>query len=906
VADRVRGTGCPYCNQGWTISAVRTFVSSLREHLTVLTPAELYVLFQQSGLADVTGKSRAFVKALATGRFPLCEVDKFLASQPSLVDQFLDGSQDTLEDLMATSEAVDDPEALPTTIAVRVANNDALSNEDIDQIVDTADQDLDVLPIIQTKDVLASLGYLLTSTADEEAVEFLISSALAKLWKHAFHNEEEAIAQGRQIRENEYAEQVRNRFLEEYTQATSLPIPPGYTFHDREGKRIEPNLMQRLIAVRVQNHRRVGNWSGTGAGKTLSALLASRVIGARLTVILCPNSVVGNNGWQQAIRESFPESIVQAKTFLPSFDTESSVSLGFRSAGAYEKPHYLILNYEAFQQETSEAQVRAFVQREQIDFIIIDEIHFTKQRTVENISRRRELVATLIGGAAERNPHLHVLGMSATPVINNLQEGKSMIELVTSIAHDDLDTRPTIANCMALYQHLIRLGIRWIPAYTTTCEEKSEEVDCSNFLDEIRALGRHGNPLALEQILTRARLPLIQQYLKENGGKTLIYTHNIQAIDRLLWETLVADGWRVGFYTGEEKSGLDDFLYGNLDVLIGSSAIATGINGLQEVCSHLVVNVLPWTAAEYEQIKGRVFRQGQQRPVTIYLPLTYAIVNGERWSWCESKMKLLRFKKTIADSALDGVVPEGHLRSPAQAYQNLMAWLKRLDSGDISLVTRSKIIVPLPQEDETEIQRRLRQYGAFSTMNHLWNQSRSETTHDRLQVNAEEWALYHTLYREQRKKWAVIPYEEMIRWCRLRSDKVIGDFGCGEALLSQALSGFHTVYSFDHIAINEDVIACDMVCVPLESETLDVAIFSLSLMGANFAEYLQEAHRTLKLDGLLHIIEATERFQNRDRFVRDLERLGFAVVRVEDKWKFTHIQALKTELTPPKLIELQF
>jgi hypothetical protein len=125
-------------------------------------------------------------------------------------------------------------------------------------------------------------------------------------------------------------------------------------------------------------------------------------------------------------------------------------------------------------------------------------------------------------------------------------------------------------------------------------------------------------------------------------------------------------------------------------------------------------------------------------------------------------------------------------------------------------------------------------------------------------------------------------------------------------LLAQALSGRHTVYNFDHVAINDDVIACDIAHVPLENETLDVAIFSLSLMGANFSDYLREAHRTLKLDGLLHIIEATERFHDRDSFVRNLEQLGFAIIRVEDKWKFTHIHALKTELTPPKLVELRF
>jgi hypothetical protein len=41
--------------------------------------------------------------------------------------------------------------------------------------------------------------------------------------------------------------------------------------------------------------------------------------------------------------------------------------------------------------------------------------------------------------------------MSATPVINNLQEGKSLIELVTGVAHADLGTRATVPNCMTLY-----------------------------------------------------------------------------------------------------------------------------------------------------------------------------------------------------------------------------------------------------------------------------------------------------------------------------------------------------------------------------------------------------------------------------------------------------------------------
>src|SRR5713226_6373395 len=101
-----------------------------------------------------------------------------------------------------------------------------------------------------------------------------------------------------------------------------------------------------------------------------------------------------------------------------------------------------------------------------------------------------------------------------------------------------------------------------------------------------------------------------------------------------------------------------------------------------------------------------------------------------------------------------------------------------------------------------------------------------------------------------------------------RSGYVIGDFGCGEAKLAEAVCDRHTVHSFDHVAMNENVITCDMAHIPLVDETLDVAIFSLSLMGANFADYLREAHRTLKLDGWLHIIEATSRFSNVEVFLR--------------------------------------
>jgi hypothetical protein len=287
------------------------------------------------------------------------------------------------------------------------------------------------------------------------------------------------------------------------------------------------------------------------------------------------------------------------------------------------------------------------------------------------------------------------------------------------------------------------------------------------------------------------------------------------------------------------------------------------------------------------------------------IPLTYAEINGQRWSWCESKMQRLHFKRSIADAAVDGVVPEGHLRTPAQAYQDLMAWLERLYTGELTMIPRERLAIPLPDGGPADAERRAHRYGDFSAMNRSWNQTRSTVIHERLEKNAEEWAHYHTLYREARRDWAVVPYEEMIRWCKKRSGYVIGDFGCGEAKLAEAYSDRHAVHSFDHVAMNDDVVACDMAHTHLDDEVLDVAIFSLSLMGSNITDYLKEAYRTLKLDGQLQIIEATSRFSDVSTFTAALGDLGFDVIGVTSMWKFTHIRAIKTDRRP-RPVEIAF
>jgi superfamily II DNA or RNA helicase len=66
--------------------------------------------------------------------------------------------------------------------------------------------------------------------------------------------------------------------------------------------------MQQYVAYKIKTNRCFGNFSGTGAGKTLSAILASRIVDSKMTVIICPNAIVDQ--WEKDIKNTFPDSVI--------------------------------------------------------------------------------------------------------------------------------------------------------------------------------------------------------------------------------------------------------------------------------------------------------------------------------------------------------------------------------------------------------------------------------------------------------------------------------------------------------------------------------------------------------------------------------------------------------------------
>jgi hypothetical protein len=51
-----------------------------------------------------------------------------------------------------------------------------------------------------------------------------------------------------------------------------------------------------------------------------------------------------------------------------------------------------------------------------------------------------------------KNKNVKVLAVSATPVINDLTEAKSLLEIITGKRYHDVETRPTTLNAVNMHQ----------------------------------------------------------------------------------------------------------------------------------------------------------------------------------------------------------------------------------------------------------------------------------------------------------------------------------------------------------------------------------------------------------------------------------------------------------------------
>ena len=126
--------------------------------------------------------------------------------------------------------------------------------------------------------------------------------------------------------------------------------------------------------------------------------------------------------------------------------------------------------------------------------------------------------------------------------------------------------------------------------------------------------------------------------------------------------------------------------------MIGTEPVGTGVDGLQYACNRLVIVSLPWTSAEYDQLIGRLCRQGSAfDKVEVIIPQVVLSHQGNVWSWDKQRWERIQWKKTLADAAIDGIIPQGELASPEvmqkKLREALQFWIQRVEKDSAIIYT---------------------------------------------------------------------------------------------------------------------------------------------------------------------------------------------------------------------------
>lgn len=518
------------------------------------------------------------------------------------------------------------------------------------------------------------------------------------------------------VESQKYRKHLLQTFANEYNQTLKTPIPEGYssrrvtpTGHEWV---LRPSLFQRKFAMEVEKSKNTPNgggymnWSGTGTGKTLAAILATRQVDAKETLLMCPASLVEQ--WKKEINAAYPEVEV---CVIKSSATMTPLSEN-------DKPRIWILNYDKLSgtdpadDSVAQTSARAAKQKDEdmklvlrrfagkVDAVVLDEVHQVKQRYVGSASQRKGQLTEFLKrervSCRKRGKNLSVVAMTATPVVNNMTEAYNLVEMVTG-KKPKFSMEHTLSNADAANKQMMQIGVRWTRKYPVELNRiQDKSVDLSEHSEaisaEIERLGRGGpiHPSHVERTLIKYKLPRITEIVKERlpSSPTIIYTEFVEGVSAPVAEHLRKEGLNVGVYTGsqsitERESVLNKFRSGELDALVASGPIATGVDGLQDACNNIVVASAPWTSAQDEQLTGRLLRTGQQESVTVtYLQTHIDTDSGIRWSWDKNRLSIIEMKRGLAEHVMDGRAAQVDTSDSAATKESLLRSLQDLKEND--------------------------------------------------------------------------------------------------------------------------------------------------------------------------------------------------------------------------------
>ena len=661
------------------------------------------------------------------------------------------------------------------------------------------------------------------------------------------------------------------------------------------------NDQQRLTIQTLKERDFFLNYSDTGAGKTKAAISAAFYLCAHHVLIFCPNSV--KETWRKQITEA---NFVDAKNVA--IDSIFSV---------YEDNDFTfeIFNYDKFNCDGhANVRIKSLLDSKRYDLVVFDEVHRLKNKNSETYKQIFKMVQIL----RKLNPNVKFLGATATPITTSNADLQGIYEMLSGKKADEL-TMGSLANKLINANKILETsGFGYFPKSKMHVRYNGIDSETlfapgtnGSVIFDTELANIDGTSIEEECIRNRNNISKIEELhmqLKFNAYKHLIrkgtviyteYTYGDQILMAL--KDLVEDTLHFSacIYSGDRKEteegvdSIEEFVGGRKDVLIGTKSMCEGVDGLQKVSNRVILHTVPSVWSVMHQLIGRFDRQGSNfidEGVDVFVPMVvFHLEGGRTTSFDKRRWKVAMFRKVKDDITKGGHLEEISLAEKEKMIDEVVAKLK--GKFEMTEVGREEIEVGDLDYDAPEWQR---QKSLISDFNRRGKVTNSGRLHKELTEKPEDWFEYHRARHENMKTWNEIPYEFIASQIK-NKNRVVADFGCGENLMRTFIPN-NKVYSFDHVAIDDTVIACDMAHTPLEDETIDIAVFSLALWGSNFEDYFKEAYRLLNYDGLMYIAEPSKSYNDEQRkeLIDMLKRNGFTPVgNIDDHGKFFYITVMK-------------
>jgi hypothetical protein len=277
----------------------------------------------------------------------------------------------------------------------------------------------------------------------------------------------------------------------------------------------------------------------------------------------------------------------------------------------------------------------------------------------------------------------------------------------------------------------------------------------------------------------------IERRKKLGIKKHIIYTESISRIVDNMKNVLKERGYKPSVYIGGKENQLSlmtkgnqknypdtyslphkdlRFIDGDSDILIASSS-GTGVDGLQHVCNSFLIFTLPWTSSAYEQLMGRLFRQGTKfDKVYVYAPIMF--INGfdddgnpVKKSNDQARFNAIKSKKTLSDACVDGSIPD------IASFNTSVVNKQFSDAVTKSFEEKDVVISKRPMLAEVEMFEFVTSDAAMEA-----KKSRLKFLHDNLKrsgsdkltAKKEELSEYHKLRDVVKENWDIDPADFLL------------------------------------------------------------------------------------------------------------------------------------------------